>query len=417
MGALSDRTSMKAALATGRIGMAGDVERRWESLDALRGIAAFLVLTFHCSSVFTGFVARSNPFSLSAWQDPWTWLKFTPLRLFVSAGPSAVVLFFVLSGFVLSLPFLRSVRQPGYSAFVIKRVCRIYPPFAAAILISAALCVLVEPASNPALSAWFNEVLPDRVLSMEYILRNLMMTGLVPDMSLDTVMWSLVHELRISLIFPILFVLTRRWPAASVPASLLVGLACTAALAGKDVTDLAMSLVDTARFIPLFVAGIVIAAQAGTIRQATARLSRSGAAILWLASMALMLFPGQSISDYYDFVWGLGAVTLLVMTVGSVRADRVFSASPLVWLGRVSYSLYLVHVPLLIVVVHLTYGRAPLWVAVAGVIPLSLVAAELMYRFIEKPSIGLGRRLSKPRRYTTFPMPGTVWPSVRRDPP
>jgi peptidoglycan/LPS O-acetylase OafA/YrhL len=408
---------MTAMLARGRLGVASGSERRWDSLDALRGIAAFLVLTFHCCSIFSGFATKAGPLNHSTWQDPWSWLKFTPLRLFVSTGPSAVVLFFVLSGFVLSLPFLRSPRQPSYSAFVIKRVCRIYPPFAAAILISAALCTLVEPASNPTLSAWFNEVLPSRPLSLQYILRNLAMTGLPQDMNLDTVMWSLVHELRISLIFPILFMMTRRWPAASVVTSLLVGLVCTAALAGHGVTTIAMSLVDTARFIPMFVAGIVVAVQTGEIRTATARLPHGAVAALWLAALALMLFPGQSVTAYYDFVWGAGAVALLALMVGSLRAAHLFSASPLVWLGRVSYSLYLIHVPLLIAVVQVTYGRAPLWLAVAAAIPLSLGAAEVMYRFIEMPSIGLGRYLSDPARYMALTLPGTVCPAVRRDPP
>lgn len=379
--------------------VASGADRHWDSLDSLRGAAAFLVLTFHCAQLSTGFATRSNPFSLAAWLEPWSWLKYTPLRLLVSSGPPAVVLFFVLSGFVLSLPFLRSKRQPGYAEFAIKRVCRIYPPFVFAVLVSAALYASVQPTPISGLSAWFNEVLWDRPLSADYIAANLLMTGIPRDMTLDLVMWSLVHELRISLIFPLLFVLTHRRPMASLAASLLVSVACTAALAGTEATSLATSLVDTGRFIFLFVAGIVMAGRVDAIRMAVSRLSPRVVLLLWLMSVALMLAPGPSLSHYYNFVWGLGAVALIILTIGSERADRMLSVAPLVWLGKISYSLYLIHVPLLIAAVHLTHGRVPLWATVAIVIPLSLAIAALMYRYVEEPSIRLGRLLAGQRRH------------------
>lgn len=374
------------------------VERRWDSLDALRGIAAFLVLTFHCSQLSSGFALRTNPLNAASWLEPWTWLKYTPLRLLVSSGPPAVVLFFALSGFVLSLPFLRARRQPGYAEFAVKRVCRIWPPFAYAVLVSAVLYALVQPSPIPALSAWFNEVLWTRPLSADYIARNLLMTGLHDDMTLDLVMWSLVHELRISLIFPILFLLTRRWPAATLAASLLGGVACTAALAGADAANLAMSLVDTGRFVALFVAGILIAGNMEAIRGAVGRLPSWAIPAAWIVGIGLLLAPGPSVFAYYNFVWGLGAVLLLAVVVGSPASDRVLSAPPLVWLGKVSYSLYLIHVPLLVAAVHLTYGRVPLAVTIPAVIVASLLCAELMHRFVELPSIRLGRMLGGLRR-------------------
>lgn len=368
--------------------------QRWDSLDAVRGIAAFLVLTFHCAQLSTGFAARVSPLSPGAWLQPWTWLKFTPLRLLVSGGPPAVVLFFVLSGFVLTLPFLRASGGPGYAEFSIKRICRIYPPFAAAILVSALLYALVRPSPIPGASDWFGTVLWDRPLSFDYVLRNLMMTGLRPDMTLDLVMWSLVHELRISLVFPLLLLLTRRFPKGAAILSVIVALACTRALAGQEPADLGWSLVDTLRFVPMFVAGILIAGNIATIRSRMARVPGLVQAGLWGGAFVLLLFPGQSVSNYYDFVWGGGAVLLLMLTIASARANTVLSIGPARWLGRVSYSLYLIHVPLLVAFVHLTHGWMPLWMVPVFVIPLSLAAAEVMYRAAEAPSIRFGRWLA-----------------------
>ena len=372
-------------------------ERHWNSLDALRGVAALLVVTFHCALVSSAFATRAQPLSLASWGDPWTWLKFTPLRLLVSGGPPAVVLFFALSGFVLSLPFLRARRQPGYIGFAVKRICRIYPPFAFAILVSAALYAIVQPAPVPGLSGWFNDMLWTRPPSADTVFRNLAMTGLQGDMTLDLVMWSLVHELRISLVFPILFVLTRRWPATTFVATLLAGLACTAALAGTEASSLVTSLIDTGRFVVLFVAGILIAGNLDAIRAAVDRLPSLAAPALWLLGIGLLMAPGPSVFAYYNFVWGLGAALLLVLVVGYPRADRMLSAAPLVWLGKISYSLYLIHIPLLTAAVHAGYGRLPLGVTIAAVIPGSLLCAELMHRFVELPSIRLGRVLSRMR--------------------
>lgn len=369
-------------------------QRHWHSLDSLRGIAALLVLTFHCAQLSAGFASHVSPFSPKAWLEPWTWLKLTPLRLLVSSGPPAVVLFFVLSGFVLTLPFLRNGVRPGYAEFSIKRICRIYPPFAAAVLLSAALYAIVQPSPIPGASEWFDTVLWDQPLSGDYVARNLLMTGLRPDMTLDLVMWSLVHELRISLVFPLLLLLTRRYPRNATGLSLVAALVCTRALAGHEAETLAASLVDTMRFVPMFVAGIIIASNVASLRRNLARLSGPVRTGLWIGAFLLLMFPGQSVSDYYDFVWGAGAVLLLVLTIGSGVAERVLSVAPLRWLGRVSYSLYLVHVPLLVATVYLTHRWMPLWLVPVCVIPMSLAAAEVAYRTVEAPSIRLGRRLA-----------------------
>ena len=393
--------------------------RRWDSLDSLRGVAALLVVTFHCAQVAAGFAVRTNPLSLAAWSEPWTWLKYTPLRVLVSSGPSAVVLFFVLSGFVLSLPFLRAGPRPSYAGFALKRLCRIYPAFAVTILISAALYAFVQPAPIPALSEWFNEVLWDQPLTPGYVARNLAMTGIQADMTLDLVMWSLVHELRISLVFPALFLATRRWPVASLIASVAIGVACTAMVSGEYPRSIPMSFVDSGRFVFLFTIGIVLAGNVAAIRRRMDGLSGLVVLALWLLAAALILSPGPTLYRYFNFTWGVGAALMVALTVGSLRVDRALSAAALGWLGRVSYSLYLVHLPLLIAAVHLADGHLPLTVTIPAAVLASLIAAEAMYRAVEVPGIRLGRHLarradamlSKPAGAPVAPVP--AWSDLR----
>ncbi len=188
----------------------------------------------------------------------------------------------------------------------------------------------------------------------------------------------------------------RRWPAAAAALSLAGSLACTAALAGREPDSLPLSLVDTGRFVALFVAGILVAERAGLVRRAVGRWSAGATGLAWVAALSLMLAPGPSMTDYYDFIWGAGAIGLLLLTVGSARADRHLSARPLLWLGKVSYSLYLIHVPLLIACVQLLHGRVPLPLILAGAAALSLLCAEAMHRLVEAPSMRLGRHLYGP---------------------
>jgi acyltransferase-like protein len=90
---------------------------RFGQLDSLRGIAA--------ATVVVGHLIRSVPAIDDRSQAFWA-LKYTPLHVFW-AGHQAVIFFFVLSGFVLALPFYS--RAVSYRTFVVKRVLRICVPY------------------------------------------------------------------------------------------------------------------------------------------------------------------------------------------------------------------------------------------------------------------------------------------------
>jgi peptidoglycan/LPS O-acetylase OafA/YrhL len=107
---------------------------RLHTLDSLRGLAALAVVFGHCLRVFPEFGTRPYP-------GPVSWagfvLKRTPLAVLVD-GHVAVLIFFVLSGLVLSLPFQQG-RMPSYGVFIGKRVARLYPPYLAAVVLGAVL--------------------------------------------------------------------------------------------------------------------------------------------------------------------------------------------------------------------------------------------------------------------------------------
>jgi len=93
---------------------------RFTELDSLRGLAALTVVFCHFVTAYL-----NGP--------PFAFLNKFPVRVLLD-GHEAVMLFFLLSGFVLSLPY----RQRGveYGSFLVRRVCRIYLPYLGALLIA-----------------------------------------------------------------------------------------------------------------------------------------------------------------------------------------------------------------------------------------------------------------------------------------
>src|SRR3954453_22544891 len=96
--------------------------RRIPELDALRGLAAVAVLLGHWMTVVPAWVADTR--NLPGY-GLLNLFKYTPLSVFTAAY-EAVLVFFVLSGFVLALPFLEG-RGGSYRSFLVRRAFRIYP--------------------------------------------------------------------------------------------------------------------------------------------------------------------------------------------------------------------------------------------------------------------------------------------------
>lgn len=372
---------------------------RITTLDSLRGLAALTVLFSHCYEVYPEDLRFNVPLlDLSAWAQPWAWLRYTPLRLLTEGRP-AVMFFFVLSGFVLALPFIRGT-QPAYPRYLIKRFCRLYLPFAAAILISAALYVLIAPEPIAASGHEFNTQSWSRDITGQDVARHLLMTGMPKDEILDIPVWSLVHELRISVIFPLLITLSAiaGWSAIALAALLYV--ACAYAVLHIGEQSAIGTTLATGQYIVFFVAGIALARHAERWRAILGAIPSPIRPLLWLACLAAAMCPA-ALLPWSRYVWGIGAVGILMLAMTSPGARRLLLLPPLRWLGRVSYSLYLVHMLVLLAAVHLLYGRLPLPAILLAAVVLSLVSAEIMFRCVERPAMEIGRRFARGEPPTT----------------
>jgi peptidoglycan/LPS O-acetylase OafA/YrhL len=86
-----------------------------------------------------------------------------------------------------------------------------------------------------------------------------------------------------------------------------------------------------------------------------------------------------------------GAVLLVAVCAFEQPVAKLLRAAPFVWLGRVSFSLYVVHLPVLLTLVHLLHGRFPVGLIATAAIPFTIAVAALLERWVEGPAQALAR--------------------------
>ena len=165
---------------------------RLTELDSLRGLAAMSVMLSHFAIVWKNDAMSGS--SLVAKR------LFVYLLYPVTAGREAVILFFILSGFVLSIPAI-NLRAQRYFVFVIRRIFRIYLPYLAAL----ALAVWGDITFHGYItqSVWLHGAWSAPV-DWHLVWQHVIFVGHYNTATFDPPFWSLVYEMRISLVFPVL---------------------------------------------------------------------------------------------------------------------------------------------------------------------------------------------------------------------
>ena len=361
---------------------------RYDELDALRGIAALSVVLWH-------FVCATYTAS-----DPGT-KSFVFSLYFLVHGRAAVILFFILSGFVLSLPFFREPR-PGYGGFVVRRICRIYLPYVLLIACTILVRTLVTIKKIPGLSEWFNDYCGDP-FSLKTALEHLFLIGNINVMVYNNPVWSLIHEMRISLIFPWLFLFVlRAKPIFSILTCLLLtGVALLNEVFGWETSKgWQTGYFYTLQVTSFFIVGILLARYKdpavrwyGSLKKRKKIMLLIGSGILFRYSMELWL-ANMKLGLIWDYGSVIGACGLMVMALGSVKAATLLRKPVFKFFGNISYSMYLNHITMLYLSFFLLYGIIPLPVILLAYMVLVVVFSSITWKTIELPSIALGRGLS-----------------------
>ncbi|HTR17119.1 MAG TPA: acyltransferase [Acetobacteraceae bacterium] len=377
---------------------------RLEVLDSVRGIAAFIVVIHHCLLTLPTF----SDYFFSTWrtQSATTFevLMFdTPLRLLWD-GYEAVTLFYVLSSLVLALPWVEG-RPPTYRVFITKRICRIWLPYLVAIMTAALLASLLQlPAPIAGLSEWLNTMTWSHPVTGAVLLDQALMGG--HTNFVNGVVHSLVWEMRVSIIFPLLVLPIVRWRLMGAGVA-VVALSAVVVIVrllqfGTD-TRLGLGQSDTflgvigktAYYGYFFVPGALIAVYLAPIRRALTAMPGWLRAGILVAGLGTIANHWTRMHIAQEVMVGIGASILIIAALAPGQIERVLSARPLRWLGEISYSLYLVHLPLLLGGVILLHGVVPLWAILVSVPPLALPLGWAFHRLVAAPSAQLGHRIGR----------------------
>lgn len=366
---------------------------RLEYLDGLRGFASFYVLLFH---VVLGFQAGPLP----------TLAK--PLQRLLAFGHEAVAVFIVLSGYCLTLSATRvgkSAPTAPLGTFLGRRALRILPPYYGAVLLGLATVAAVPFLNGhaPTNTIW-DDTFPafswGSLASHALVIHNWF-----PEWvhTINGPLWSVATEWQIYFLFPLLFLpLLRR--LGKLP-MILIGLGI-----GYGLPLVAPTLASTmvSWYVGLFALGIgacLVHFGSASDRQLAswpwkgAAISLVGFCFIGGNAAAGFWFSHQKLSD---FLVGLTTACALVALTGSaIRRQsspilRLLEGRFAQTLGRISYSLYLTHLP--ITAVAFTIAR-PLsqnpWLHLGAMlalsVPTSFLFALLYYRFVEGPFVTRSR--------------------------
>lgn len=350
---------------------------RLHELDSLRALAAIGVVGWHYASHFG---AAPLPSLLAP---------------FYRHGELLVDFFFVLSGFVLARVYWNDRRSVAFANNVRDRIARMYPLHVATLCAVAVMqWILVDRLASQPFVYHFNDA-HDFTLNLALLNR----TGLERGQSFNGPSWSISTEFVVNILF--LAVITLRRSTARAVLFLLFVVSLAVILRNGLVSDtLAFGISnDIFRTVVGFLCGVALYGMHAhflsriAIRSGFADVAAIAAACVFLAYCAL-----GELARLSDLLVVLICFpTLIVGAIHGRVARRVLTLPPLVYLGTVSYSIYLVHFPLQLGVhlasvaflIRMPYDSA---LFLLGFIVATIALASIAYRLIEVPGKQLLRR-------------------------
>ncbi|MBX9769647.1 MAG: acyltransferase [Bdellovibrionales bacterium] len=337
-------------------------------IDGLRGVAVLAVLAFHLKN---------------------SWLP---------SGFLGVDIFFVISGFVVSHSVHRF--QGPFGPFLLefyrRRVLRIFPPLLACLILTALGAALLIPGvDNHVIFARVSRAAHFAMSNFALIKESANYFSPTADFHPLTHTWSLGIEEQFYLLFPFLFFflfLSHKNKVRGIFAFLgLFTLSLFLALFMKDQTKAFYSFFPRIWELACGVSAYLLSNQFASQLPTEGKRQNlvPGAALLCLTIVFLSVFQtrGEESFSLWQLaaVIGTGAVLFLLRAPRSetLLPTQILNVKPLRWVGRISYSLYLFHWPV-IVLFRWTWGmESSTSLALAGV--LSFILGALSFYFIETP--------------------------------
>lgn len=345
---------------------------RFRELDGLRGLAALAVLVGHFTGTYNSLYQ----------EDPHAFFDFPH-------GAFGVQLFFLISGFVI---LMSASSLPRASDFAISRLSRIYPAYWISILVAAGASAFVL-VSEEKLS------LSDTIINFTMAQRWLQ----IP--SINGVYWTLAIEMQFYILVFILLSVTRcriterhvilvviSWLVLAVGVAVWAGQYTRGVSLENVVTPVKIILnISLAEYGPLFATGMLVF---------LSRREGKAHRLLWVAGAAAVAVGALLHSWQHAAI--IACICACFCIVGLRQRTGWLNLAPLQWVGKVSYSLYVVHVPVGYLVIRYTWPFAGRDAAMVLALVISLLVAWGTYIIGERHGTALLKRLLLRLRETRY---------------
>lgn len=356
------------------------VRPKFEFADGLRAIAALTVAVLHATT-FTGHLGDAD--------------KYLPgIARFMEIGNYAVPVFITLSGYVLMLPVARSANfelRGGFWRYIGRRAKRILPPYYASLIFFALVIMLVPVMQRGHGTAWDNKVpvTIDGFISHLFLVHTWNREWIY---QVNGPAWSVATEWHIYFVLPLLLLPLCRFLKPWVMLSI--------ALALGPVITILFPETGPGNYwmIGLFAIGMMAALETVQGDPKDSRWFGWAGLVIFVLAVVWMMFdtPSERMHQVVtDSLAGLGVALGLVSMGHSARTGRpsigrrVFEWRPLVKIGLWSYSIYLIHSPILaalnIYLIRFDLTTLQNWLVVVFVgIPIALVASYVFFWLVER---------------------------------
>ena len=357
-------------------------------LDGIRGLAALYVMIGHARwLLWEGFTNGYN-------KHPEAYTVFEKVyAYFISSfkfGYNVVLLFFVLSGFVIHYSATKAISSTNFNwnFYFIKRIKRIYPPFLFSLLLTFILDYLGSTILNlsfyktGSLYSSFN--INELNTSMLTLAGNIffLMKSYVPIFGSNESTWSLTYEWWFYIIYPVFYLIFKNRIYLSTLIIFVISL-----LTFFTKLPYIQLINDVFYLLPVWWIGVILSEQ--YIKNKHSNFTY----FLWLFPLLLYLASINYTKFNYltNILWGL-AFAGLISFLSKKKLNNIFIVclSKLKWLGDFSYTLYIVHLPILFLfhalLLHFYGNQLPksfLFFHLS--IPLILLISFLISKLVEKP--------------------------------
>ena len=355
-------------------------------IEGLRAVAILSVLVFHA----TEFTATSSGSGILG--------AISRAFALVSGGFLGVDVFFVISGFLITGILVREAESTDrihFGRFYARRARRILPAASLTLLTTLIVSSFALSASRSAATArdvfWaalFNSDVHFANSGIDYM-------GVSVDPSPVLHFWSLNDEEKFYVIWPAVLVVATvfavRYAKTRLRPTLFLALAAIAipsllwSAHLVSISDPSGYFSAFSRAFELAAGGLLAIAMPAVVR--LPRAVRATVPLVGLFIVATCMFTYTTLTPFPGF----GAVPVVLGTVMVLAGhnegvvSRGLSLAPMRWFGRISFSLYLWHWPLLVIVAALTVGGQISTFAMLLCLLVSVLAAWASYRWIEQP--------------------------------